>query len=187
MAPEGWTLPVPRRATSVQVVFRCVARRQDSRIVSLFEACRVPLLAGRIVVRPNSDTRQTRRVSAAEAAAVVRSGDWVDYFTTLAQPDAFDRALAARKEELRGVKFRSCISLRPRAVVEADPTGEHFAWFSWHFSAYDRRKHDAGLAHYMPTNLSELSDYYRRFIPPPDVAVLQARPMDAGGWFNQSG
>lgn len=36
-----------------------------------------------------------RRVSAEEAAAVVRSGDWVDYGAVLAQPDAFDRALAA--------------------------------------------------------------------------------------------
>jgi acyl-CoA hydrolase len=138
-------------------------------------------------MRPGSGTRQARHVSPAEAAAIVRSGDWVEYFTTLAQPDAFDQALAARKDALRGVRLRGCISLRPRAVIEADPTGEHFAWFSWHFSAYDRRKHDAGLAHYIPTNLSEISDHYRRFLPPPDVAVLQVRPMDGAGWFNQSG
>jgi hypothetical protein len=29
-----------------------------------------------------------------------------------------DKALAARKDELENVKIRSCLSLRPRAVIE---------------------------------------------------------------------
>jgi len=32
--------------------------------------------------------------------------------------------------------------MKPRAVLEADPEGKHFHWFSWHFSGYDRKKHD---------------------------------------------
>ena len=98
----------------------------------------------------------------------------------------FDKALAARKSELRDVKFRSCISVRPRAVLEADPEGEHFFWFSWHFSGYDRQKHDAGLSHYIPVNLGEVPDYYRRFIERVDVAVLKTCPVDAEGYFNFS-
>jgi acyl-CoA hydrolase len=89
--------------------------------------------------------KQPRKISAADAAAIVRSGDWVDYGVTLCQPDVFDKALAARKSELRNVKIRSCISMKSRAVLEADPGGEHFFWFSWHFSGYDRKKHDAGI------------------------------------------
>ena len=40
--------------------------------------------------------RSARRISAEVAAALVRSGDWVDYGAVLAQPDAFNKALAAR-------------------------------------------------------------------------------------------
>jgi acyl-CoA hydrolase len=130
--------------------------------------------------------KSARKVTAEEAAAVVRSGDWVDYGTCLSQPDVFDAALAARAAELAGVRVRSCISVRPRAVVEADPEGRAFTWFSWHFSAWDRAQHDRGLAHYMPVNLGEVPDYYRRFLPPVDVAVLKVCPMDDRGVFNFS-
>ena len=138
-------------------------------------------------MRINPGNKEPRVVTAAEAARVVRSGDWLDYGTTLIQPDLFDEALAARKDELRNVKIRSCISLRPRAVLEADPEGEHFFWFSWHFGGYERAKHDAGISHYIPVNLGEIPDYYRRFNDPIDVAILKARPMDENGYFNFGG
>jgi len=130
--------------------------------------------------------RSARRITAVEVAGLVKSGDWVDYGAVLAQPDVFDRALAARKTELRDVKIRSCISTRPRAVLEVDPLREHFHWYSWHFSAYDRKRHDAGLCHYIPCNLGEISDYYRRFIEPPDIVVLKTRDLDPNGFFNLS-
>ncbi len=135
-------------------------------------------------MRINQGGKTPRQINAAEAAALVKSGDWVDYGAINNQPDVFDRALAARKAELRDVKFRSSLSLRPRAVLEADPNGESFFWFSWHFSGYDRRMHDAKISHYEPCNLGEISDYYRRFCPPVDVAILKVGPMDAGGYFN---
>ena len=130
--------------------------------------------------------RAARSITAAEAAGLVNSGDWVDYGAVLAQPDAFDRALAARKAELRDVKIRSCLSARPRAVLEADPGREHFHWYSWHFGGYDRKKHDAGVCHYIPCNLGEIPDYYRRFIEPTDVVVLKTCAIDANGYFNLS-
>lgn len=135
----------------------------------------------------NPGNKTPRIVTAEQAARVVKSGDWLDYATTLIQPDLFDKALADRKHELRDIKIRNCISLRPRAVLEADPEGEHFFWFSWHFGGYDRAKHDKGISHYIPVNLGEIPDYYRRFNDPIDVAILKARPMDENGYFNLSG
>ena len=128
--------------------------------------------------------RSARHITADEAAALVKSGDWVDYGAVLAQPDAFDRALAARTMELRNVRIRSCLSVKPRAVLEADPGREHFEWYSWHFSGYDRKRHDEGRCHYIPCNLGEISDYYRRFIEPVDVFVIRTCPIDANGYFN---
>jgi acyl-CoA hydrolase len=130
--------------------------------------------------------RAAQQISAAEAAGLVRSGDWLDYGTGVCQPDIVDAALAARSSELSGVKIRSCLSIKPRAVLEVDPEGEHFQWFSWHFSGYDRRKHDAGICHYMPLNLGEVPDYYRRFIDPVDVVIFKCCPMDGDGFFNFS-
>ena len=137
-------------------------------------------------MQPSTHRRSALRITAVEAANLVKSGDWVDYGALLAQPDAFDRALAARKLELRDVKIRACLSTRTRAVLEADPQREHFQWYNWHFGGYDRKKHDAGLCHYIPCNLGEIPDYYRRFIEPPDIVVLKTCEVDANGFFNLS-
>ena len=132
-------------------------------------------------------TRATaHRITAADAAALVCSGDWVEYGTGLGQPDVFDAELAQRVDELENVKIRACLTVRPRAVLEVDPGREHFHWFSWHYTGYDRVKADSGLANHIPCNLGELPDYYRRFIDPPEVAVLKACPRDENGFFNFS-
>ena len=64
-------------------------------------------------MNPISEYKSKLR-SAEEAVKVVKSGDWVDYGLGLSQPIALDAALAARKPELRDVKFRSALSLAPR-------------------------------------------------------------------------
>ena len=131
--------------------------------------------------------KTTRRISVEAAAKMVQSGSCLDYGVAIGQPDVFDHALAARAAELTDVKIRSCISVAPRAVLEADPQGRHFYWLSWHYSGYDRSKSDLGIAHYAPINLGELPDYYRRFIEPADVAVLKVCPKDDQGFYNFGG
>ena len=127
-----------------------------------------------------------RRITASEAAAFVAPGMSIDYGAILCQPDVFDAALAGRKHELHCVKVRACLTVRPRAILEADPHGEHFFWINLHFSGYDRKKHDVGLANYLPVNLGEIPDYYRRFIDPVDIVILKTCPMDKNGYFNFS-
>ena len=136
---------------------------------------------------PMAKKRQAAKISAEEAAGLVASGVWVDYGFGMGQPDAFDRALARRKDDLRAVKIRSCLTMQPRAVLDVDPTGEHFNWFNWHFSGYDRQQHDAGRCSYIPMNFGEAPGYYRRFIDPVDVAVVKTCPMDGDGNFNFGG
>jgi acyl-CoA hydrolase len=125
-----------------------------------------------------------QRISADAAAAFVQSGMWIDYGAGLSQPDAFDAALARRRHDLHKVKIRSCLSTRPRAVMASDPEGARFFWFSTHFSGHDRKLHDAGIGHYLPVNLGEIPDYYRRFIDPVDIVIVKCAPMDADGYFN---
>jgi acyl-CoA hydrolase len=111
---------------------------------------------------------------------------WLDYGTGLCQPDAFDAALARRITGLSDVKIRHCLSMRPRAVQAADPQSRHVHSFSLHFSGYDRREHDAGRCSYIPVNLGEIPDYYRRFMAPVDVAIFKTCPVDRDGYFNLS-
>jgi acyl-CoA hydrolase len=128
--------------------------------------------------------KAAQRITAEAAALMVQSGMWLDYGAVLGQPDVFDAALAKRLGQVTNLRIRSCLSTRARAVLEADPKGDHVFWFSTHFSGYDRRKHDQGIAHYLPVHLGEIPDYYRRFIDPVDIAVFKTAPMDANGFFN---
>jgi acyl-CoA hydrolase len=128
-----------------------------------------------------------KTITADDAAALVSSGDWIDYGVGLGQPDLFDQALARRKDALHDVRIRACLTLGPRAVIEADPTGEHFLWFNWHFGAYERGKNTDGRCNYIPMNFGEAPDYYRRFIDPPALVCIKTCPMDAHGFFNFGG
>ena len=124
-----------------------------------------------------------KKISAEDAAARVKSGDWVEYGFGLGQPDVFDRALADRASKLERVKIRGCLAMRSRAAVEADPDERHLTYLSWYFSGLERKMHDRGLAHHIPMNFGEAPDNYRRFIDV-DVAVLKTAPIDAHGFFN---
>ncbi len=125
-------------------------------------------------------------VTAEEAAALVKSGMWLDYGFGATQTEAFDKALAARVQDLSGVKVRSCLTTRPRAFQEADPAGAHVLMASWHFSGYDRKQFDAGRCTYIPLNLGEWPDLYKRFCERVDIAVFQVCPKDADGFYNFS-
>src|SRR4051812_45644022 len=160
-----------------------------SAIVAWRRARASPLQGGHrtaAVALGEPDRTRAKRISASEAASLVSSGDWVEYGTGISQPDVFDAALAARVEQLEDVKIRACLTVRPRAVLEADPAREHFHWLNWHYTGYDRVKGDAGCADYIPCNLGEIPDYYRRFIDPPDIAVLKTCPKDQHGFYNSA-
>ena len=55
---------------------------------------------------------EEKLVTAEQAAAVVKSGDWVDYGWTTGTPVAVDHALAKRLPELTDVNFRGGILTR---------------------------------------------------------------------------
>jgi acyl-CoA hydrolase len=124
-----------------------------------------------------------KTVSAEAAAAWVKSGDRLEYGFALCQPDAFDRALAARCGDLEGVVIRNCLSTAPRQVIEVDPGQKHFHIENWHFSTYDRRQFDRGLVSYIPFNFGEGPRLYREFLEI-DLAILKTAPMDSHGYFN---
>ncbi len=120
-----------------------------------------------------------------EAAACVKSGDWIDYTTSLGFPALLDAALAKRRDELFDVKIRGNLIFGPIQAVECDPKREHFTYNSWHCSSYERKLCDRGLCNYIPMVFRNVVPYYFHFLTV-NVAMVCAAPMDKHGYFNLS-
>ena len=131
-----------------------------------------------------SEEYRQKLVSADEAVKVIKAGDWVDYGWCTNTVDALDKALAKRTDELKDIKLRGGILLKPLAVFEREDAGEHFIWNSWHMGGYERKLINRGCAYYAPIRYSELPRYYRELDCPDDVAMFQVAPMDKHGYFN---
>ena len=120
-----------------------------------------------------------------EAVSVVRSGDWVDYTSTLGKPVLLDEALAKRRDELTDVKIRGNLIEGPIQVAECDPSKEHFIYHSWHCSSYERKLCDNGRCFYIPMVFHNNAAYYEFFIEV-NVVMVSVTPMDKHGYFNFS-
>lgn len=123
-------------------------------------------------------------ISAKEAAAMVKSNDWVDYAWAAQTPVAIDRELAKRVDELENVKLRGGVLLAVPEIFKADPNGDTFIWNAWHAGGPDRgRINNTDGAFYIPLRYSELPKYYRENCNV-DIAFIQVPPMDEHGYFN---
>ena len=120
-----------------------------------------------------------------EAVMLVKSGDWVDYSFAANMANSLDKALAARKDELKDIKIRGGLALRPIAAVESDTLRETFTYCSWHFSGYERKLHDKGLCNYIPMLYRNKPLFYNQNLEV-DVAMVTVTPMDKHGYFNFS-
>lgn len=120
-----------------------------------------------------------------EAVKVVKSGDWVDYTSSLGKPVLLDRALAERRDELYDVKIRGNLISGPIEVAECDESKEHFVYHSWHCSSYERKLCDRGLCYYIPMVFHNNAAYYEFFLKV-NVVMVSVSPMDKHGYFNFS-
>ena len=107
----------------------------------------------------------------------------MDYGWCTNHPIALDKALAARKDELRDVKVRGGVTMWMPEIAKAEDAGEHFTWNSWHCSGIDRKIMTKGMGFFSPMRYSELPRFYRENLTV-DVAMLQVTPMDSHGNFS---
>ena len=126
---------------------------------------------------------QQKLTTAAEAVKVVKSGDWVDYGWCTNHPIALDKALAARKDELKDVKVRGGVTMWMPEIAKAEDAGDHFTWNTWHASGVDRKIIAKGMGYFAPMRYSELPRFYRDSLTV-DVAMIQVTPMDKHGNFS---
>lgn len=128
------------------------------------------------------NTYQAKFVTPEIAAQAVKSGDWVDYGFGAGFPELMDRALAARKGEVKDVKIRGGLVIHPCIeVVECDPEQESFHYYSWHIGDYERKLQSRGLVSFMPVALRLMPELYRSHIRV-DVACVPVSKPDADGY-----
>ena len=126
--------------------------------------------------------KETKFVTSEEAVKAVKSGDWVDYGFGAGFPELLDRALAARKGEVKEVKIRGGLVIRPRIeVVESDPEQESFSYYSWHIGDYERKLQSRSLVKFMPVMLRSLPYLYRDKHICCDVAFVPVSKPDENG------
>ena len=127
---------------------------------------------------------QSKLITADAAAAMVKSGDWVDYGWAVNTTVAVDAALAKRLPQLENVNFRGGILMWTPAIFQIEDPAAHMTWNSWHMGGIERKAVAQGFSFYAPIRYSELPRYYRESNDPVNVAVFQVAPMDEHGYFN---
>ena len=126
--------------------------------------------------------RKTKTMSPAEAVRLVRDGDWVEYGFGAGFPELLDKALAARKGELKDVKIRGGLLLAPRIeAVECDPEQESFHYYSVHIGETERKLQSRGLVRFIPLMLREMPGMLRRGDLKTDVAFIPVSRPDENG------
>ena len=127
--------------------------------------------------------RKTKTMSPEEAVRLVRDGDWVEYGFGAGFASLLDKALSARKGELKDVKIRGGLLLTPRIeAVEADPEQESFHYYSIHIGETERKLQSRGLVRFIPLMLRELPNMLRRGDLRTDVAFIPVSRPDAEGY-----
>jgi acyl-CoA hydrolase len=119
--------------------------------------------------------------TAAEAVALVKSGDRVFVHGSAATPTRLLAALLARAGELSGVELVAISTLGEIDWKHADVVKSFFLR-SLFVSANVREWVDGPDADYVPVFLSEIPGLFRHERLPLDVAMLQVSPPDAHGY-----
>jgi butyryl-CoA:acetate CoA-transferase len=127
---------------------------------------------------------QKKLTTADEAVKVVRSGDWIEHAFGVNGANELDQALAKRKDELWDVNIRVDIGAWPHYTLEADPSGEHFYWNSWHCGSLDRAYYNKGQLSYIPMKFHECPVMTRKDAIPNRVFMATVSPMDKHGYFS---
>ncbi len=120
-------------------------------------------------------------VSAAEAAAIVRSGNRIFLQGAAMTPNTLINAICERYKELKDVEI---ISIHTEGEVKyaLDPYRHSFKINSCFVGGNVRRAVNTNQGDYIPIFLSEIHLLFRRDILPLDFAVVQVSPPDKHGY-----
>jgi 4-hydroxybutyrate CoA-transferase len=129
------------------------------------------------------DDYKAKRMSAADAVALVQSGDRVYYAGNAAIPQALVRALALRRDELTNVQL-SHVLLVGEDPLSAPEMEGHFRHNSLFVGPADRTAVNDGRADYVPVFLHMIPRLFKDRVIPLDVTMLHVSPPDEHGFMS---
>ncbi|CAL96160.1 acetyl-CoA hydrolase/transferase family protein [Azoarcus olearius] len=131
------------------------------------------------------DLYASKRMTAADAAGLIRDGDTVVVPTGVGEPPALLHALSERRQSLNGVVVSQILPLRKYAYYDAGTVANvrHSAYF---YGGASRPGGQEGWVDFVPNYFSELPLLIDRGLTPADVVVSMASPMDEHGYFSLS-
>lgn len=124
-----------------------------------------------------------KKISAEQAAGLVKSGSWIDYGHMQASPIFMDRALSKRVGEVEGVNIRCSGFPNFSAVVMADPEQKSFTYNTAFLTLADRALNTHGIISHIPALYHEIPGFSTRHHHT-DVCFIRTTPMDKNGFFN---
>jgi 4-hydroxybutyrate CoA-transferase len=129
------------------------------------------------------DHYKSKRMTAADAVALVQSGNRVYYAGNAAIPQALVRALALRRDELTNVQL-SHVLLVGEDPLSAPAMEGHFRHNSLFVGPADRTAVNDGRADYVPVFLHMIPRLFKDRVIPLDVAMLHVSPPDEHGFMS---
>ena len=126
-----------------------------------------------------------KRVCAADAVRLVRSGDFIIVPTGVGEPPTLLAELSAQRREFRDVKVAQILAMRKYAYIDPQ-TVEHVRHVAFFYGGATRAGGQAGWVDFIPSYFSEMPSQIERGLIPADVVFSMASPMDAHGYFSLS-
>jgi acyl-CoA hydrolase len=127
------------------------------------------------------DSKTPKSVSAAEAVAVIQSGQRVFVHSVAAAPQQLVAAMTQRHAELRNVEVIHLHTEGAAPYATAD-YAQSFRANALFVGENLREAVTAGRADYIPVFLSEIPRLFRKGVLPIDVALIQVSPPDRHGY-----
>jgi 4-hydroxybutyrate CoA-transferase len=124
-----------------------------------------------------------RLCSADEAAALIKSRDWVYISGNAAAPRCMQEALARRKDELREVVLMHGLLIGQDPLAQPEMSG-HFRHNSIFVGSADRDAVKSGRADYVPVFLSEVPGLFTSRQMPIDAVILHTTKPDEHGFIS---
>jgi acyl-CoA hydrolase len=123
-----------------------------------------------------------KRVAAADAVRLVRSGDFIIVPTGVGEPPALLTELSQQRRDFRDVKVAQILAMRKYAYIDPQ-TVEHVRHVAFFYGGATRAGGQAGWIDFIPSYFSEMPSQIERGLIPADVVFSMASPMDAHGYF----
>ncbi len=125
---------------------------------------------------------KSKLVTAEEAAAQIKSGDWIIVPPVNSAPIDILNALDARKDELQKVKIARNLITYPYAFLQGDYVG-HITYYSGYFGPLERMFLPQGNVVPFPMHLSKAHIALER-AKANDICLCEVTPPDERGYMN---